>query len=60
MDKGKPPWTLIISKTTGEWGMLYPGEQYDLGRTQKGSDVLPAVENFAIGCMQHKNAPIFL
>ena len=32
-DEGEPPWTLIVSKKTGEWGMPYPGEQYDLGRT---------------------------
>ena len=25
-------WTLIISKRTGEWGIPYPGEQYELGR----------------------------
>ena len=23
------PWTLIISKKTGEWGIPYPGEQFD-------------------------------
>jgi hypothetical protein len=34
IDKGKPPWTLIISRKTGEWGLPYPGERYDLGRTQ--------------------------
>ena len=55
MDKGKPPWTLIISKKTGEWGMPYPGEQYDLGRTELGSDVVrPPVENFEIGCVDDK------
>ncbi|MGH9490130.1 MAG: DUF2911 domain-containing protein, partial [Terriglobales bacterium] len=25
-------WTLIISKKTGEWGIPYPGQQYDLAR----------------------------
>ncbi len=25
-------WTLIISKKTGEWGIPYPGKQYDLAR----------------------------
>jgi hypothetical protein len=25
-------WTLIISKKTGEWGIPYPGEQYDFAR----------------------------
>jgi hypothetical protein len=28
------PWTLIVSKKTGEWGIPYPGEQYELGRVQ--------------------------
>ena len=62
IDKGQPPWTLIISKKTGEWGMPYPGEQYDLGRVQLGSDVQPPVQNFTIGCMEHKDTdgPIFL
>lgn len=63
VDKGKPPWTLIISKKTGEWGMPYPGEQYDLGRTELGSDVVrPPVENFEIGCVDNKKTggPIFV
>ncbi len=55
-DKGQPPWTLIISKKTGEWGMPYPGEQYDLGRTGMGSDVNQPVDKFVIGCTQN---PIF-
>jgi hypothetical protein len=59
-DEGEPPWTLIISEKTGEWGMPYPGEQYDLGRTSLGSDVLPRTERFTIGCTQHEHAPIFL
>src|SRR5215472_14069251 len=25
-------WTLIVSKQTGEWGIPYPGEQYDFAR----------------------------
>lgn len=25
-------WTLIISKKTGEWGIPYPGEQFDFAR----------------------------
>jgi len=47
--EGKP-WTLIISKKTGEWGIPYPGEQNDFGRTEMSSDTLslPA-ENFTIG-----------
>jgi hypothetical protein len=52
MDKGEPPWTLIVSKKTGEWGMPYPGKQYDLGHTYMGSDVLPSVDKFTIGCLQ--------
>lgn len=59
-DKSDPPWTLIGSKKTGEWGMPYPGEQDDLERTCLGSDVAAPVENFNIGCMQHENAPMFL
>lgn len=27
-------WTLIISKKTGEWGIPYPGEQYDFARVK--------------------------
>lgn len=37
----QPPWTLIISKKSGRWGIPYPGEQYDLGRTRLGNDLLP-------------------
>jgi len=44
------PWTLIISKRHGEWGIPYPGEQYDLGRTEMGGNVLSSPEeNFTIG-----------
>jgi hypothetical protein len=44
------PWVLIISKKTGEWGIPYPGEQFELGRTEMGSNVLPSpLENFTIG-----------
>jgi hypothetical protein len=58
-DKVQPPWTLIISKKA-KWGISYPGSRYDLGRSQMGSDLKPAVENFRIGCMQHGSAPIFV
>src|ERR1700721_3860077 len=52
VDRGKPPCTLFISKKPREWGMPYPGEQYDLGRAELGSDVVrPSMENFAIGCV---------
>jgi hypothetical protein len=60
MDNGNPPWTLIVSKKIGEWGMPYPGEQYDLGRTSLGSDVAPLIDRFTIGCKQHKDSPIFV
>jgi hypothetical protein len=60
MDNGKPPWTLIVSKKTGEWGMPYPGEQYDLGHTHMGSDVLPSVDKFTIGCLQTRGGPVLV
>jgi Protein of unknown function (DUF2911) len=48
-EQGKP-WTLIISKKTGEWGIPYPGEQQDLGRTQLAATALPSpLEDFTIG-----------
>ncbi len=60
--EGMPPWTLIVSKKAGAWGMAYPGEQYDLGRARLGSDVQPPVENFVIGCRNFKDTggPIML
>jgi len=48
-NNGKP-WTLIVSKKTGEWGVPYPGEESDFGRTEMSGSVLPSpVENFTIG-----------
>jgi hypothetical protein len=42
-------WQLIVSKQTGEWGIPYPGEQYDFGRVEMQVTKLPApVQNFAI------------
>jgi hypothetical protein len=42
-------WTLIISKKTGEWGIPYPGEQFELGRYDMKLDTLPSsVEDFTI------------
>ena len=42
-------WTLIISKKTGEWGIPYPGDQFDLLRTDMQVSALPSqVENFTI------------
>jgi hypothetical protein len=47
------PWTLIISRKTSERGAPYSGKQYDLGRSEMGSDLVsPPVENFTIGCYQ--------
>jgi hypothetical protein len=43
-------WTFIVSKKTGEWGIPYPGEQYDLFRTDMSvSKLSQPVEDFAIG-----------
>jgi hypothetical protein len=42
-------WTLIISRKTGEWGIPYPGEQYDLGRVDMNVSKLDSpVEDFTI------------
>jgi hypothetical protein len=42
-------WTLIISKTTGEWGTDYSGEANDLARVDMKVSALPSpVENFTI------------
>ena len=42
-------WQLIINKTTGEWGIPYPGEQYDFARIpMKVSALLSPLENFTI------------
>ncbi|MGB8012485.1 MAG: DUF2911 domain-containing protein [Terriglobales bacterium] len=42
-------WTLIISKSTGEWGTDYPGEKEDLARVEmKVSKTAAPVENFTI------------
>jgi hypothetical protein len=43
------PWTLIVSKKTGEWGIPYPGEQYELGRVQMEFHQLSSpMEDFTI------------
>jgi len=43
------PWMLIISKKTGEWGIPYPGEQFELGRAEMRVDHLASpLENFTI------------
>jgi Protein of unknown function (DUF2911) len=42
-------WTLIISKKTGEWGIPYPGANYDFLRVPMSSSKLPStVEDFKI------------
>lgn len=42
-------WTLIISKQTGEWGIPYPGQEFDLARIpMKVSKLSSPVENFTI------------
>jgi len=46
-------WTLIMSKKTGEWGIPYPGEQFELARAPMTvSKTSPPVENFAISFEQ--------
>ncbi len=43
------PWKLIISKKTGEWGIPYPGEQYELARIDMQSQKTPAtVDPFTV------------
>jgi hypothetical protein len=42
-------WILIISKQTGEWGIPYPGEQFDFARMEmKVSKLSSPLENFTI------------
>jgi hypothetical protein len=42
-------WTLIISKQFGEFGIPYPGEQYDFARVEmKVSKLSSPLENFTI------------
>jgi Protein of unknown function (DUF2911) len=42
-------WQLIISKQTGEWGIPYPGEQFDFARIDMQVTKLPApLQNFTI------------
>jgi Protein of unknown function (DUF2911) len=50
-------WTLIISRQTGEWGVPYPGESYDFGRTpMKVSKLDSPLENFTISFDQSGSA----
>jgi hypothetical protein len=42
-------WTLIVSKQTGEWGIPYPGEEYDFARMpMKVSKLASPLENLTI------------
>jgi len=42
-------WKLIISKKTGEWGIPYPGAEYDFARIPMQVSKLPApLEDFSI------------
>jgi len=42
-------WTLIVSKQTGEFGIPYPGEQFDFARLEmKVSKLSSPLENFTI------------
>jgi hypothetical protein len=43
-------WTLVVSKKTGEWGVPYPGAEFDLLRVDMKASKLPGmVENYTIG-----------
>jgi len=44
----KDKWTLVISKTTGEWGTAYSGEKDDLARVPMKVASGAAMENFTI------------
>jgi len=44
----KDKWTLVISKTTGEWGTAYSGEKDDLARISMKVASGAAMENFTI------------
>ena len=42
-------WTLIISEKIGEWGIPYPGAQYDFARMEMKVSKLPSpLDNFTI------------
>jgi Protein of unknown function (DUF2911) len=50
-------WTLIVSKKTGEWGIPYPGENFDFARMEMKVAKLPApVEEFKISFGQTGSA----
>jgi hypothetical protein len=48
------PWKLIVSKKTGEWGIPYPGEQFELARINMKTARTPAtVQDFTISFDKH-------
>ena len=50
-------WSLIISKQTGEWGIPYPGQEYDFARVpMKVSKLSSPLENFTIAFDQSGSA----
>ena len=47
-------WTLIISKKTGEWGIPYPGEQYDFARVPMSvSPLKKTIQDLTISFVPH-------
>ncbi len=49
-------WTLIISKKTGEWGIPYPGEQYDFARVPMSvSPLSKTIQDLTISFAPHGN-----
>jgi hypothetical protein len=50
-------WMLIVSKKTGEWGIPYPGEQFDFARMEMKVAKIPSpVEDFKISFDQTGSA----
>jgi hypothetical protein len=50
-------WTLILSKQIGEWGIPYPGAQFDFARMEMKVSQLPAaLQNFTISFDASGNA----
>lgn len=47
------PWKLVVSKKTGQWGIPYPGPEFDLARINMKTDKLAApVDPFTISLEQ--------
>jgi hypothetical protein len=50
-------WELIVSKKTGQWGIPYPGKEFDLARIpMKKSSLDAPVEQFLITLKKNSNA----